>query len=385
MNLFRLHDCLIVTLDDGTQFVNENCDEEFYKKVLDNLDDKEALISLFNPNYHRNKLLVEGIANSKVISQVGNSLYIKSISELTLPQDFAEKILEAESNNEEDKLTAYLNFWTLLSLNPDSRVRNNLFWFLNRWGMTISKSGLVVGYRNVDIKTEGTQFSPALTKFVSQNYMLKSNTNSKEDLMKLYVSVDQYENFILVTEHEMTEELSILGNLYDLYNTIIKNNDELSTTFTDHHSHTFRIKLGHIVKMDRKKCDSVQEHTCSTGLHIGGKDWLRQCYFGEIGLKCLVNPADVVGIPPLDDYGKMRVCAYYPISIINYDEDGHVVDDGIDTGFEDDFIGQICYQGKINNEDVDNYQLVIPEINEIDKEKIYKNLRDIASHITRRV
>ena len=385
MNLLKLHGCLVVTLDDGTQFVTEKYDDEFYQKVCNNLDNKEALIDLFNPDYHRTKLLIEGIAKSKIITQVGNSLYIKSISELTLPQDFAEKIFEAECNNEEDKVTAYLNFWTLLSLNPDSRVRNNLFWFLNKWGMTISKSGLIVGYRNVDIKTEGTQFSPELTKFISQNYMLESSNNSKEVLMKMLVGVDEDGRFLLINEQGALENIGILGNLYDLYNAIIKSNNELSTTFTDHHSHTFTIKLGQIVKMDRDKCDSVQEHTCSSGLHIGGKDWLRQCYFGEIGLKCLVNPTDVVGIPPLDDYGKMRVCAYYPISIINYDEEGHVVDDGIDTGFEDDFIGQICYQGEINNEDVDNYQLNIPEINEIDKETIYRNLRDIAARITRKV
>jgi hypothetical protein len=69
---------------------------------------------------------------------------------------FAEKVMDAEEAGDTVKLEAYRNFWTLLSLNPDAEVRQNLFKFLEKWGMVITKSGLFVGYRNVDIYREST-------------------------------------------------------------------------------------------------------------------------------------------------------------------------------------------------------------------------------------
>lgn len=92
-------------------------------------------------------------------------------------------------------------------------------------------------------------------------------------------------------------------------------------------------------------------------------------------MRVLVNPADVCGIPTKDKYGKMRVCAYYPVNIVDFDEGGHIVDEGIESGFEDDFLSKICYTGEVNNVDVDNYTLTIPNIVEIDQEKVYNNLK----------
>ena len=52
-----------------------------------------------------------------------------------------------------------------------------------------------------------------------------------------------------------------------------------------------------MVTMKRDACDSVQENTCSSGLHVAGKGWLKRNYFGNNGLVVLVNPADVVAVP----------------------------------------------------------------------------------------
>ena len=77
----------------------------------------------------------------------------------------------------------------------------------------------------------------------------------------------------------------------------------------------------------------------------------------------------------------MRVCAYYPVNVVEYDSDGHIIDQGIESGFEDDFINKICYTGEINNKDNDNYTLIIPTITEVDTEKMYRNLKNIAATI----
>ena len=130
--------------------------------------------------------------------------------------------------------------------------------------------------------------------------------------------------------------------------------------------------------MDRSKVDSCQENSCSSGLHCAGKNWLENNYFGTVGMRVLVNPADVCAIPTIDQYGKMRTCAYYPVSIVNYGDDGHIIDEDIEDGFEDDFINKICYTGEINNEDNDNYKLIVPDIAEVDKNLVYQNLKELA-------
>lgn len=95
-------------------------------------------------------------------------------------------------------------------------------------------------------------------------------------------------------------------------------------------------------------------------------------------MRVLVNPADIVAVPTQSDYGKMRTCAYYPINVIEYDSNGNVIDDDIDSGFEDDFMSQICYSGEINNDDPNAYVLNLPDSPEYNRGQIMENLRQLA-------
>ena len=378
MNIHRINNYLTLTLDDGTTFTTNECTDEVFSKIMQHINDRDTLIGIFYPDYAESQKLRNRILKSNYMTMEGNSIYIKSISELTVPQDFAEKLIDAEEVNDTNKIQAYLNFWTLLSLNPDSRVRNNLFRFLKQWGMVVSKSGLIVGYRNVDIKTEGSKFNQDLTKFVSQKYWDKKY--SKDDSPEGYIVIMRDDDYFVTGEdYEMGDEDVYIGDLVDLYTMLTTDDSEQTTVFTDHHSHTFKIRLGHIVSMPRSKCCADQTKECAPALHVGGKDWLSKHYFGDVGLQVLVNPADVVACPMEHNaqYGKMRTCAYYPVKIVDYNDAGHISDD-IESGFEDDFINKICYTGEINNEDNDNYTLNIPDIAEVDKNKVYQNLKELA-------
>lgn len=378
MNILRINNTLVVTLDDGIQFKTENCTDSLFEKVMQNLDNPNALITLFNPEYGKAKTLLEGIDKSIYLSLRGNSIYIDSISQLTVPQDFAQAFLAAEMAGDDDKIQAYLNFWTLLSLNPDSRVRNNIFWFLNRWGMVISKSGLIVGYRNVDIKREGNEFDSTLIKYVTREwayvrYKLKKSPSN------YLVGVDYTGDYVRINKTDASDSSTVIvGNLAEIYDKIVASQNEKVTVFTDHYSHSFEIRIGQVVQMERKSCDAIQENDCSRGLHVGGKDWLQKNYFGDVGLRVLVNPADIVAVPTQSNYGKMRTCAYYPINVIEYDNDGNVIDDDIDSGFEDDFMSQICYTGEINNDDPNAYRLNLPDSPEYNRVQIMENLRQLA-------
>lgn len=258
-----------VETDECTDAINKALDEETDEEKL-----KEKLSILINGEYHRN--IEPLLEKSNILTRRGMSVYMLSVSELTIPEDFALRILEAELSGNQEEVNKYINFWTLVSMNPDSRVRNNLFWFIRRWGMEITQSGFVVGYRNVDLKEKG-KFTPVQVKDIINTFYNKKyidGVNPKEE--NIEVDGKSY-------------------NLEEAYNEVV--NNDCGPVFTDHHSHSFTIKLGQPVNMPREECDSDQEHSCSQGLHIGAKGWLKQNYFGGYGLQCLVNPAKVVAIP----------------------------------------------------------------------------------------
>ena len=114
------------------------------------------------------------------------------------------------------------------------------------------------------------------------------------------------------------------------------------------------------------------------------KDWTKcqeatyQSYYGSQGLVCLCAPNSVVAVPERSDYGKLRTCAYLPINVVEYDNDGRIKDADIDTGFEWDFLQQICYSGEVATNDDYHYSITIPETPEFNREKIIDNLYELA-------
>lgn len=308
--VIKVDNKVTVLLGNGDFVEREITDEEF-KKVLEAQSDDEVL-RILCPEYQeivddRNKALsmVEKLRQSKLLRVENDTIYWDNVSSLSVPMELAEAIVDAELEHNDLKISTYRNFWTLMSLNPDDRCRKNLFWFLQKYGMTISKCGFFVGYRNVD----------------------------------------------------KTEEEGI---------------------FTDHHSHTFKIKIGEMVTMPRDKCDTVQENTCSRGLHIGGRGWLKQNYYGDTGLACLINPADVVAVPPYDNYGKLRTCAYLPMEIIHYDENDDVIPLDVEDGFDCSYVTKVIYEGTMGTEEDSTYRIKIPDLPGTTTESIQDKLLEIA-------
>ena len=296
---------------ENEEIVEREVTEDEFKKIVEAQTDEEVL-KLLCPEYQKsiesynNALtLIEKIQKSKLLSMKGDVVYWKEVSCLSVPEELVKAIIKAEEEHNELKISTYKNFWTLMSLNPDERCRKNLFWFLQKYGMTISRCGFFVGYRNVD----------------------------------------------------KTEEENV---------------------FTDHHSHTFKIRIGEMVTMDRSKCDTVQENTCSTGLHIGGRGWLKKNYYGNTGLACLINPADVVAVPPYDNYGKLRTCAYLTIDIIHYDETSNVIPLDVEDGFNCSYVTKVIYEGTMGTKEDSTYKINIPEIPGTTVESIQDKLLEIA-------
>ena len=307
--LIRINNKVIVILNNGCKFEKENVTDEVFDTICNSSD--EELMTMFNPKSAEElkeaesiKKVINSVETSNLLIKKEDSIYFKGVSELSLPKELVEAILTAESNNDELKLEAYRNFWTLMSLNPNEECRKNLFWFLTKYDMTIAKCGFFVGYRNVD-------------------------TTSEEGV------------------------------------------------YTDHHSHTFKIKIGEMVTMPREQCDCDSSISCSRGLHIGGKGWLKRNYYGNTGLACLINPADTIAVPKIDNYGKLRTCAYLPIEVIKYNEHDDVIPLDVEDGFDCSYVTKVIYEGITGTEN-SPYEIKIPEVKGIDKESIQDKLLDIA-------
>lgn len=373
-NLIVLGNDVTITFEGGKIYSKKDCTKEFIEKLVEDIKNNIDVHDYLFPEINR----VENVKKSSILVYDNNSAKIPSISNLTLPQMLVDKIIDAENKNDQNALTAYKNFWTLLSLNPNSNVRKNLFWFIEKWNMQILKSGLFIAYRNVDLMSDGVKYNQKLTKIVSQEYMNCKKTGTNPLKCYIYTNGNEYRS---VNEKIDNPQLTFLGSVEELYRNMIATNDNAGTVYTDNRTRTFEIRLGHIVSMPRSEVDENSENQCSRGLHVGAKGWLQNNYCGKIALKVLVNPADCCAAPHADNYGKMRTCAYYPIQVVDF-KNNKIDDTNVPDGFEFDFMQKISYDGVVNNIDNDNYMLSTININ---REQMYKNLKEIASSINRYV
>lgn len=148
--------------------------------------------------------------------------------------------------------------------------------------------------------------------------------------------------------------------------------------YTDHHSHSTRIEIGEMVTIPREKCDCNSNNECSRGLHCASVKWLKKNYFGDVGLACLVNPADVVAVPHNSEYGKLRTCAYLPMDIIHYDNNDNVIPLDVEDGFDCSYVTKVIYEGTMGTKEDSTYKINIPEIPGITVESIQDKLLEIA-------
>lgn len=309
-SLIKLNNKVIAVLDNQVILEKEVSLDEYLE--LKNAKTDEEVITILNPqykkaleSYNKTVTLLDKINQSKTLTIKNNIIYWEEVSHLSVPLDLAESIINAEINNDKIKINAYKNFWTLMCLNTDEDCRNNLYWFLKLHGLTISKSGFFVAYRNVDY----------------------------------------------------TKEKGV---------------------YTDNYTHTFKIKIGEMVTMNREETDSNSNIECSRGLHVASKKWLKKNYYGEIGLACLVNPVDVVAVPKRSEYGKLRTCAYLPIATIKYNQDNEVIPLNVEDGFDCEYVTKVIYEGIMGTEKDSPYKISIPNSPKIKIESIQNTLLDIA-------
>ena len=98
----------------------------------------------------------------------------------------------------------------------------------------------------------------------------------------------------------------------------------INGNWTDVYSGKIDNSVGAKVSMHRNDVDDNSSRTCSKGLHVCSKEYLRS-YWGDRLIAVIIDPADVVSVPHDYNGSKMRVCHYevaveLPISLIAADK-----------------------------------------------------------------
>lgn len=237
-----------------------------------------------------------------------------------LPETLVEVIKDYHENGY--PMEAIINFWKLLMINPDKRVRTSLFQFIQTHDFVLTSKGYMVVYKAVAYKE---RVDNDYAEFISKQYIhVKQDWSCSPNKYVVYRRLD--DNSFGITKASTAEEwdevkmnIQFLGKLGDLNAEIDKLTvGEDKSLYTDKHTHTMDIQLGVPVYMDRTECDSDPAIDCSYGLHVGATKYVES--FGSDGdavLVCLVNPAHVVAVPNYD-HSKMRVAEYFPFAIAEY-------------------------------------------------------------------
>jgi hypothetical protein len=252
----------------------------------------------------------------------------------SIPDTLVEVIKEYYENDY--PLDAIINFWKLLMINPDKRVRKSLFQFISKHDFVLTDKGYMIVYKAVYYK-EDAKKSP-LAEFVS-NQVLHVKKDWKCSPNKYTVYQDNETGNLAITKNKTVNgwdlesgelNIEVLGKLGELYNSIFDNEETEKSdvpVYTDMWSRTMTITLGKPVVMLRKDCNSDPQIDCSWGLHCGATGYVNDYGSSVQGgagvvLACFVNPANVVAVPTAD-CTKMRVTEYFPFAVATY-EDGKI-------------------------------------------------------------
>ena len=260
-----------------------------------------------------------------------------------IPQTLVDVIRDYYENGY--PLTAIINFWKLVMINPDKRIREKLFDFIKVHDFVLTDEGYMVVYKAVDYK-DRVKRDRTFEEYIS-NQVLHVRKDWKCSAKKyvVYKSNDSGEYGIAKVEtvenwDEDDKGIEVMGNLDELYKAIfdgVTSDESTVPVYTDKYSHSMTIMLGKPVFMERRDCNGDPAEDCSVGVHCGSTSYVNN--YGKDAdaiLVCYVNPMNVISVPK-SECSKMRVCEYYPVAVASY-KDGKI--DIIEQKyFEDDYVG----------------------------------------------
>lgn len=306
----------------------------------------------------------------KVDNKVTVFLENGEIVEKEVTEDEFKKVIEAQTDEEvlrllcpeyQKSIESYNNALTLIEKIQKSKL--------------LSMKGDIVYWEEVSCLSVPEELAKAIIKAEEEHNELKISTyRNFWTLMSLNPSEECRKNLYWFLQlHGL--KLAKCG-FFVAYRNVDTTKEK--GVYTDHHSHSTRIKIGEMVTLPREKCDCDSNNECSKGLHCASVKWLKKNYFGNVGLACLVNPADVVAVPHNSEYGKLRTCAYLPMEIIHYDKNDNVIPLDAEDGFDCSYVTKVIYEGTMGTKEDSTYKINIPKIPGTTVESIQDKLLEIA-------
>jgi len=317
--------------------VNISIDNKLHKKNCSNSDEANQLFKIVlkareNPTdenikairlFLNEKTRIAMMAGLEADNETGE-IYLAGFN-TPIPDTLVNVIKEYHENGY--PLDAIINFWKLLMINPDVRVRKSLFDFISAHDFVLTDNGYMIVYKAVYKKDE-KEGNNSFEEFITNQYLLvrkKWKCAANKYVVYKDLENDTFEITKTTTAENWNENelnIEILGNLGDLFSAIVnndnKNNTENKQLYTDMYSQTMTIELGVPVHMPRKECDGDPNEDCSFGLHCGCTSYV-STYANENStiLVCLVNPANVISVPT-HECTKMRTSEYFPCAVASY-------------------------------------------------------------------
>jgi hypothetical protein len=271
----------------------------------------------------------------------GGNYFVKGIS-IPVPNELLVKMKKFMELGID--ISPLVNFWKLLSTNPDEHVRTSLFKFAERFSFPITDSGYFIAYKSVAWK--GTSYISYALKVSNAYIEVVANGKSPKDygvfshgdsesisivkngeetdkffmeILELYKELDLFpalkekfsnplnvdmlyklgelendieqvdeflqENHIdfdIVAKAKERYKMKYEGTLGDVYADLLKKfSFGDQETFTDWHTRKSTIVLGKAVSMPRYECDNDPSQTCSSGLHVGAPGYVQSFGRGE--------------------------------------------------------------------------------------------------------
>jgi hypothetical protein len=331
INALKTGNVVKISIDGKLQ--SKNCEtpkeaDELYRLALKAKDDPSDANLKAIRCYLNEKLRIAMVAGLETDPD-NNEVYLAGFN-TPLPMTLVEIIKEYHENGY--PLDAIINFWKLLMINPDKRVRTSLFDFITTHDFVLTDKGYMVVYKAVYRKDESKKVN-TLNEFITNQWLhVKKDWGCSPNKYIVFQYLDEADKYGITKVEtakgwdEDEKQVKVLGKLGELYSNVIATENEVADdvpVYTDMHTRRMTIVLGKPVQMERKDCDSDPARDCSYGLHCGATAYVeRFAGSASVILACLVNPANVVAVPDYD-HSKMRVAEYFPFAFATY-KDGKI-------------------------------------------------------------
>jgi hypothetical protein len=405
-NVRLINNILSVTLRDNTLLTKTNATEkDYYDIKAASLEEEVISIMIcpeqkeerdaFEKEYKRKETLRNGIeflARFSMFTVKNDSLYLKGVDR-SIPQLLAERFLEItdglyfeEEVERSIEFCSLRKFWLKCCLNPNAQSSEDLYVFLAHHQFKIDSHGNFYAYRRV-VSKDSTD--DELIDFISNTYnkvkaIWKKNPNNysiHKDVTGSYfmMSTDQ-------DKYDSTKDISYVGNLKDLY---LDLPNMSSNSYTSAHTGLEDYKVGSVISMPRHQGDDNNQMSCSKGFHAASKKY-DYSGFGDTPILVIINPMDVLSVP-VGEVGKLRTCRWFFAMTLTEDEE-HILDDqDFDVTDLGDVFEEACGQdleSYVHNsftEEVQRHTFTIPQMSNIQINKIVKTLNEMKDEIEKRV